>query len=373
MLVHHGSESYEVAASEAANKTRVKLQGLIDGGPARVMPVLTRLSEEVISDSLVPRDRLTFAMEGDHFGIRWLKDDFRTVHKNAVTQLATTLGIPPRWANDNAMGKDWQPAMMTKVFNDYVANNGSKKVLLRAVNDEVRAVLSPSFKRMDSGPIIQAFLEECNVIGARPYEAQHTDVHVAIKALLPYLFEPVANEVMAFGVVLQNSDFGKGALSLRVFALRLVCTNLALMEESLRQVHLGKRLEDVSILSEQTIQLDTAALISMVRDVIRGALSSDSINANLTRIQAANKDTVTPTAVNRILEKNFQKETSRLITETFNSADVEMLPPGQTRLRLSNAISWVAGNNITDLEERLGMQTLAGELITGVSRSRVRK
>jgi Universal stress protein family len=40
---------------------------------------------------------------------------------------------------------------------------------------------------------------------------------IAIQAIMPEVYEPVPGEVVAFGLSLENSDFGNGALSLRAY------------------------------------------------------------------------------------------------------------------------------------------------------------
>jgi len=73
---------------------------------------------------------------------------------------------------------------------------------------------------------------------------------------MPEVYEPVPGEVVAYGLFLENSDFGNGALSVRAFLLRIWCTNLAITQEEMRQVHLGKRLDESMIYSERTYGLD---------------------------------------------------------------------------------------------------------------------
>ena len=68
---------------------------------------------------------------------------------------------------------------------------------------------------------------------------------------------------------MENSDFGNGALSVRAYLLRIWCTNLAITQEEMRQVHLGKRLDESMIYSERTYELDAQATVSALKDVIQ--------------------------------------------------------------------------------------------------------
>jgi len=58
----------------------------------------------------------------------------------------------------------------------------------------------------------------------------------------------------------------------------------------------------------------------------------------------------------------LSKERTKEVTEAFNSPDIIMLPAGQTRYRLSQAISLIA-NQIDDAEEKLDLQKLAGDVV----------
>jgi hypothetical protein len=60
------------------------------------------------------------------------------------------------------------------------------------------------------------------------------------------------------------------------------------------------------------------------------------------------------------LRKRLGKTLADRIAETYTSADVEALPPGNTAWRLSNAISWVAKQDDVDAETRLDLEKEAG-------------
>src|SRR5262249_23574703 len=160
--------------------------------------------------------------------------------------------------------------------------------------------------------------------------------------------------VLVYGLVLENSDFGNGALSLRTFVLRLFCTNYAIGNETLRQVHLGARLGDDFAFSDRTYRLDTAAKASAVRDLVRQNLAPSAIARLQDAIRRANDERIEPHKIGERLRKVLSKGEVNQVVESFNSPDVENLPPGNTTWRLSNALSWVAGK-LTDAERKLDL------------------
>jgi len=115
--------------------------------------------------------------------------------------------------------------------------------------------------------------------GALPYEGYVTDTKIAIQAIMPEVYEPVPGEVVAFGLSLENSDFGNGALSLRAYLLRIWCTNLAITQEEMRQVHLGKRLDESMVYSQRTYELDAQTTVSALRDVIQNSSTPASCSS----------------------------------------------------------------------------------------------
>jgi hypothetical protein len=293
-------------------------------------------------------------------------DQQNQLHPHALQQAASRVGLP--WAYARHLLDDdqqpWGQALLAHNLNRlFEEHTGNARFLLRSVGGEVRGFLSDRFRRLDSRPIVDAFALACGQVGALPVEGYMTDTKMAIKALLPRVYEPVQHEVMAFGAVLENSDFGNGALAIRAFCLRLWCTNYAIADVGTREVHLGGRLPEDITFSEETYNLDTRRMASAVGDVVRGQLAPARVEMFLDAIRKANDDKIDPRQVGQALRKTLNKREVEQVVEAFNSPDVEMLPPGNTTWRLSNAVSWVAGQT-TDAERKLDLMKAAGALLS---------
>ena len=183
--------------------------------------------------------------------------------------------------------------MLAHNLNTVFANRNPKaRYLLRSLNGELRGFLSDRYRRLDSRPIIEAFATAVQRKGALPYDGYVTDTKVAIQAIMPEVYEPVPGEMVAYGLSLENSDFGNGALSIRAYLLRIWCTNLAITQEEMRQVHLGKRLDDSTLYSNRTYELDAKTTVSALRDVIDGQLDADSLKRRMEAIRHANQQIV---------------------------------------------------------------------------------
>lgn len=365
-LFHHDSRSYDEAATEAAARARAMMEREIERGRANAARVLHDVATKVPEDRLARARALNFIPVDTGVEISVAGDSVSTpIHDHALGQIASRGGIPMGYVRSllDAEG-EWGAKLLAHNLNDlYRQGKGADgRYLCRSLDGELRGFLSDRYRRMDCRPIVDAFCAMASEHGAVPINGYSLETKIAIKALLPVVFEPVPNEVMAFGLALENSDYGDGALSIRLFMLRLWCTNYAIAEDALRKVHLGRRLTDDFSYSDQTHQLDQRATVSAIKDVTGELLSPDRVNRACGLIRRANEEEVSPLKIKSFLKKHLNKGEGEAVTEAFNSADVVNLPPGNTAWRLSNAISWVAGN-MDNQARALDLMKVAGKVV----------
>lgn len=359
MLYHHDGRRYVDAATDAARNARQKFEGMFAQGQAKARQVIEKIDDEEIVDYVVPHQKLRFAGAGNDILLE--ADDYTGgLHPNALNQLAQKAGIGKTYVDELLEGEAWRRDLLAHNLNELFGHSEGTS-LIRTVDDQVRGFLSNRFRRMDSRPILKAFVDATVRQGAVPVDAIWSETIVNFKVMLPTVFEPVPNEVLALGISFRNSDFGHGALTVRHFILRLWCTNYAITEDLLRQVHLGRRLDETIEFSEKTYRLDTETMVSAVSDVIAGAFSQDKVGAILEGIKLASEENIDSHRIKDFLNKRFSKDESKQIIDMFNSPEVVRLPPGQTKLRLSNAISWFAQDQ--EPVRALEVELVAGELL----------
>ena len=274
--------------------------------------------------------------------------------------MAQTADMPMKFLDSlRAVAEPWGRELLAHnlqtVFNRRFQN---KRYLLRSLQQEVRGFLSDSYRRIDSRSVVEAFATAVQEKGALPYEGYVTDTKIAIQAIMPEVYEPVPGEVVAYGLSLENSDFGNGALSVRAYLLRIWCTNLAITQEEMRQVHLGKRLGESMIYSERTYDLDAQTTVSALKNVIQRQLNAEQLQQHMELIRRANDSPVDASQALDLLRKSLQKHETDSVVEAYNSADTVNMPAGHSIWRLSNAISWVAGET-EDAERKLEISKLA--------------
>lgn len=367
-MYHSDSRPYEQAVSVAARAARDKFEALIERGRGGALAVIDQVTNQTITDRVIKGNALRFLPdsnggESPHLAVEFdegLGEVHHRLHDNALYQSAERAGINLSYVNFLTAQGEFGAELLAHNLNKLHGNATNKKrYLLRSVDGQVRGFLSDSFRRIDCRPILESFARACQKVGAVPVEGYALETKVVIKAMLPVIYEPVENEPIAFGLVWQNSDFGNGAHSIRAFALRPWCTNFAIMDECLRQVHLGKRLSEDVTYSQRTYELDTQTVASAVSDIIEMELSPDKINSYQMAVREAHEQELDPRSAMAALKKRLTNSELSAVTEAFNSPDVVNLPPGQTAWRMSNAISWVAGQ--TDPPERkLHLMQLAG-------------
>lgn len=366
------------ANSEAASKARVKMEEVIQNNLAQTAKVIEQVETTVIDDRVVKGSALDFVrtdygvledetIEKPEIELITPDGERFAIHENAMSQLAERANVPYKFANELLGRGDWGADLLAQNLREIYQHGNGSRYLVRAVRDEVRGFLSDKYRRLDVRPLLDAFIGECNQLGVVPIQGFATDTRVGIRAIVPTVFEPIPNECFVFGVNWNNSDFGKGANSLSLFLMRLACLNGATMDEVLRQVHLGARLDDNLEYSARTIELDTMASISKLRDVVRYAFSEGNVQLTLAAIQKANEDHIDPRAAKELLKARLNKSEVDAAVEAFNSPDVVMLPAGNTRYRLSNAVSWISQAENVTTDRRLELDRYAGELIGKVA------
>jgi hypothetical protein len=349
--------------SPEAAKYRAILQRKIDEGVRRAAEVITIIQRDQPRDQILRARGAGFDV-APRGGIRVrVGEDWYEPTDFALGQIAGRAGVPIAYLRELAgpQAADWQKDLASEILRRHHANEGDGRVLVRSVRGQMRGWLSDRYRRLDARPLVEALASEAQSVGAVPVDGVATETRVAMKLILPRILEPIPGEFVALGAEWSTSDYGNGTHSFRAYLIRVICLNGATGENLLKQVHLGARLSEAIEFSDRTHRLDTAASVSALRDVIRGAFAPGGRDRMLDGIRAAHErsmNTAQLTAATRALPKLVQKS----VIDAFESPDVINLPEGNTAWRASNAISWVA-RHTEDSELRLDLERAAGSLV----------
>lgn len=366
MLMHHNAEDYGSASKRAADWATQKLQQIIATGKEKAIATIQEVQRMQPRDFVVPATTLQF--EAKPTGLQAKLNNVSGppfhFHPHAIEQVGERCDMPnPKKVVEWMLKEEGGAEDLARTLNRKFSKMKDRRFLVRSVNEgEIRGFLSDRFRRLDSAPIVESFIERITAHGALPIAGSVLDTKFYLKAVLPFILEPLPGEVMLWGAILRNSDFGDGKLEISGFAHRLRCTNLMMSEDGFAKVHLGSKLDDNIEFSQRTYELDTATTASAVKDVVDAVFMPDNVKKRMEVIQVLAKENTDPDAVLKGLrsKSKLSKEEASEVAKIFSSADIEMLPPGQNTWRLSNAIALLAQR--VEPNRQLELEELAGEI-----------
>ena len=333
-----------------------KVQRMIDGKAVGVQATMERLINEgkIAQDYIAPigvnlkaQDHspvITFSGEG---GLMMnMPDGSFSLHDNAIGQLADRMGIPQRYLRGLAGGEPWAMTLAAQILNEHSGWTQRSRVLVRAVGQQVRGVLSDSYRRLNSVEILTAFVQEAAGQGAVISDAYMNDTKIWAETILPQpLVIPTAkngNVIIFAGARFSTSDYGDVAVDMRAFLLNGACLNGMVRESVMKQVHLGSRLPDNLQLSNKTYELDTQTTVSAVRDLTKGLFSRETLERKAYEIQGASEIEVDPEKEIQKLTKNGQllKQEGKEVEKILMKNDPEDGVEGTATLwKLTQAIT----------------------------------
>lgn len=345
-----------------------KLMSMIESGKTSTIAAIENVMNSQPKDYIPKATGLTFLPTKGSLNMSFNAPEgeiIRPIHRYALGQIAEQADMPIKYFDmlQREPG-DWGRELLAHSFNEvYHKGLAKKRFLVREQSGTVKGFLSDKYRRIDSRPVVEAFITGIREKGAFTYNGVVTDTKMALKAIYPQVYEPIPGELIAFGISLENSDYGNGALSVREYVHRIWCSNLAVFEETMRQIHLGKRLDDSMVYSERTYQLDSQATVSALKDVVRMRLDAGALDSRVRALQAANDKPVTSEEARAQLKKLLNKGEAEDASKAFDSPDTHNLPAGNTAWRLSNAISWIANQDTTTPERKLELARVAGDVL----------
>ena len=293
----------------------------------------------------------------------------RIVHRHAIGQLGDKFGIPTTYLKNLASGKEqWERDLASKLLNEHSYNNESKRYLLRELNGEVKGVLSDKYRRLNTAEIYKEFASACILEGAKLIDACYDETRTYLEFILPHVI-PVNTQhngttYMVFGLRISNSDYGDGALRVQSYSMQVVCLNGMTRNNLIRQVHLGRKLPDNLILSNETYKLDTETQASLVRDIVSSSLNSSAILEEIQTIEKAGSKLINLDTEIKLLPKlGMRKDEVKSLTEILSDNNPEHGVQGRNTIwKLTQAMTQV-GVQTGNGRRKRDIEDIAGKLI----------
>ena len=160
------------------NQAITKLNRLIEDGRQNAGAVIEHVMQNQPQDFIVKANALQFSGNG---GLRMAlgdKSEFG-IHRFALGQIAEIATVPTRFV-DSLAGDEWGRELIAYNLNEIFRHRNAKRHLVRTVNNEVRGFLSDQYRRLDSRPIIEAFVtgrHEAGCIAVQGHRDRHASLY----------------------------------------------------------------------------------------------------------------------------------------------------------------------------------------------------
>lgn len=255
--------------------------------------------------------------------------DRSTIRPHALRQMEEHLGLPAKFADRL---QETAPDLLVHNMNELLHRNPGTQ-LTRFLDGSLRAFLSGSYRVIDNFDYANAVLEVLREFPtAQLASCEVTESRLYLKVIRPDMVERIGwKKGMQMGrghdlfdevecaAVFSNSEVGLGKVWFRPAARTRRCTNLAVWEQgSLQKVHLGKKGEaaedgPLELLSDETKQLEDAALWSKIKDLTRATLRGTFFQQQVAQLRAARENEIKPAEIAETMElvaEHFQLNTA---------------------------------------------------------------
>jgi hypothetical protein len=298
------------------------------------------------------------------------------VNDIAHGQIGQYLDIPSKYYDKM---KDNAPKLLATNINEWFTRYPAPR-MIRTLDGNARAFLSDKFSPdMENEDLAQAVIPVLMDLNLDIMSCDVTDRKLYIKAVDKKVTRELAKTGARFGdgghtivrvvspsITISNSEVGHGALSIQGGVYDQFCSNLAAFgERSMRRAHVGGKhaIEDgalYAMLSDKTRKLDSAALWSKVRDVVKGVFEIAAFDALVGKIEGSAADKISGDVV-----KVIDLSTKRLgLREDEGKSVLRHLIEGGdlSRFGLYNAVTRMSQDvesydRATELE-RIGAQVI---------------
>ncbi len=296
------------------------------------------------------------------------------VQLNAHRQIGDRLKIPAAYY-DRLLAE--APDLLVQNVNHWFQQTPETR-MVRTLDREVRAYLSDRYRPLEHYELAEAVLPALADAGAAVHSCQVTPTRLYIKGVIDSVEETVPPPkgatgrgyhavTVSPGIVISNSEVGRGALSIQPAVHNLQCTNMAVWaEHALRRLHLGPSLADDSeqvmrYLSDETRRLSDAALWSQVRDITHRTLQGEVFTQIVGDLRAARAAPLpaakAPEAVKKLAQRHGLGDGERtgVLGYLIEGGDL-------TRFGLSNAVTRYS-QDVGDYDRASWLEELGGAVI----------
>ena len=283
-------------------------------------------------------------------------------------QIASHLQIPKKFYDRVRAA---HPDLIALTANRLLKDKPEQR-LVRTMDGVARAFLSDKYRRLDNDDIASFMIPimQDNSAGLTVESAFVNEKKLYFQLVSQRVEGEIrVGQTVRAGVIVQNSEVGLGALSIRPLVYTLACKNGMIVQQfSKRHTHLGSQLTfdaDYEIMSNETIAMSNQALMLQIRDYLGYVVSQDGFNTMIQTIKETADEEIKadPQQVIEVLAERqmFSEEEKKNILYSFLKGN------DFTRWGLSSAITETA-NEHPNYERVIELETFGGQIMTMPSR-----
>ena len=337
---------------------------------SEVMAELKR-QEEVKQDFIGPSEAFLLQPDGSTFQISHAatgQQEFFGTTDLFHRQVGSTLGIPAKYYDQM---RKLKPELLAENVNSWFSDKGSS-YMIRAMDygygRVARALLSDRYRRIDNLQIAMAILPM--FMGDAQYEvmsAEVTESRMYIKISFHLKrYEVVPGDWVEFGIIICNSEVGLGAVMVRPFLNRLICTNGCVVNDfGERRHHVGRQAKAVEdsfdLYSDEAIIAEDKAFMLKLQDVAKAALDESRYPLIIGKLQDATQAKITGRVqdVVELTSKSFgfnQSEQDSILDYLIRGGDMSLYG-------LSNAVTR-ASQDVDSYDRATELESIGWDIAT---------
>jgi hypothetical protein len=244
--------------------------------------------------------------------------------------------------------------------------------MLRTVGNDMRALLSSSYRRLDSFDLLNAVLPTMIESGLQVDSSEITESKLYLKALSPKLTGEInKGDLVQYGIMISNSDVGGGSLRIEPLIYRLVCLNGMISSTTVKTRHgtrdqAGFGFDAVEMFSDKTREVTDAAYWMQINDVVKASLNPSIFEKEITRLKIAAGQKITNFDLPEVVELSMKavnvsgdKLKENMIAYLANGAD----GAGLTKYGLANAFTYVAQDDAVSYDSSILLERAGNDII----------
>lgn len=255
-----------------------------------------------------------------------------------------------------------QPKLLADNVNTWLGKMTDTR-MVRTLEGDVRALLSPKYQRIEHEEIAQVALPIImDLPQVQIVSCEITERRLYIHFVVPTIEGEVKRgDVVQAGGIISNSEIGEGAVSVAGMIWRLMCLNGLKTADTFRRNHVGARQTELEqVWADDTRKADDNAVLLKVRDMVRALVDETNFRKNLAKLQDLTNGTITgnPEKATEVLAKKLaftEGEKGGFLRSLIEGGDL-------SRWGIVNAVTHQA-HSATSYDRAVEFESLGGKLV----------